>query len=78
MVQSLAIEERQLLGIHVRDDRRKRALWCNRSGRPRVVLGDCTGNTHLARGASNGGTTFHDRGGPFGRTKAPSALSPST
>jgi putative transposase len=26
-------------------------------------------DTHLARGASNGGTTFHDRGGPFGRTK---------
>jgi putative transposase len=26
-------------------------------------------DTHLARGASNGGATFHDRGGPFGRTK---------
>jgi putative transposase len=26
-------------------------------------------NTHLARGASNGGFTFHDRGGPYGRTK---------
>jgi hypothetical protein len=26
-------------------------------------------DTHLARGASNGGLTFHDRGGPFGRTK---------
>jgi transposase len=26
-------------------------------------------DTHLARGASNGGTTFHDHGGPFGRTK---------
>ena len=25
--------------------------------------------THLARGASNGGFTFHDRGGPYGRTK---------
>lgn len=25
-------------------------------------------DTHLARGASNGGGTFHDRGGPFGRT----------
>jgi putative transposase len=24
---------------------------------------------HLARGASNGGFTFHDRGGPYGRTK---------
>ncbi len=26
-------------------------------------------DTHLSRGASNGGFTFHDRGGPFGRTK---------
>ena len=26
-------------------------------------------DTHLARGASNGGATFHDRGGPYGRTK---------
>jgi transposase len=26
-------------------------------------------DTHLARGASNGETTFHDRGGPYGRTK---------
>jgi putative transposase len=26
-------------------------------------------NTNLARGASNGGFTFHDRGGPYGRTK---------
>ena len=26
-------------------------------------------DTHLARGGSNGGSTFHDRGGPFGRTK---------
>lgn len=24
---------------------------------------------HLARGASNGGSTFHDRGGPYGRSK---------
>jgi putative transposase len=29
-----------------------------------IVIG-----THLARGASNGGATFHDRGGPYGRTK---------
>lgn len=36
------------------------------SGRvPSLVVID----THLARGASNGGLTFHDRGGPFGRTK---------
>jgi putative transposase len=26
-------------------------------------------DAHLARGASNGGFTFHDRGGPYGRTK---------
>ena len=26
-------------------------------------------DTHLARGASNGGFTFHDRGGSYGRTK---------
>lgn len=26
-------------------------------------------DTHLARGASNGGFTFHDRGGPYGRTR---------
>jgi putative transposase len=26
-------------------------------------------DTHLARGSSNGGTTFHDRGGPYGATK---------
>ena len=26
-------------------------------------------DTHLARGVSNGGFTFHDRGGPYGRTK---------
>jgi putative transposase len=25
-------------------------------------------DTHLARAASNGGTTFHDKGGPYGRT----------
>ena len=32
---------------------------------PSMVVVD----THLARGASNGGFTFHDRGGPYGRTK---------
>ncbi len=26
-------------------------------------------DSHLARGASNGGCTFHDRGGPYGRTE---------
>jgi putative transposase len=32
---------------------------------PSMVVVD----THLARGSSNGGFTFHDRGGPYGRTK---------
>jgi putative transposase len=32
--------------------------------RPSLVAID----THLARGASNGGVTFHDQGGPYGRT----------
>ena len=31
---------------------------------PMVII-----DTHLARGASHGGTTFHDRGGPYGMTK---------
>jgi putative transposase len=36
-------------------------------------------DTHLARGASNGGATFHDRGGPFGGApRAPSGSSPWT
>ncbi|MDE3007711.1 MAG: IS5 family transposase [Acidobacteriota bacterium] len=32
--------------------------------RPSMVVID----THLARGASNGGATFHSQGGPYGRT----------
>jgi putative transposase len=32
--------------------------------KPSMVVVD----KHLARGASNGGRTFHDRGSPFGRT----------
>lgn len=32
--------------------------------KPSMVVID----THLARGASNGGLTFHDRGDPYGRT----------
>ncbi|HQR28368.1 MULTISPECIES: transposase [Nocardioides] len=36
--------------------------WSRRPSR--VVI-----DTHLARGASNGGLTFHERGGPYGRTK---------
>jgi putative transposase len=33
-------------------------------------------DTHLARGASNGGLTFHDRGGPYGRTKGAKSIVP--
>lgn len=33
--------------------------------RPSMVVID----THLARGSSHGGETFHDKGGPYGRTK---------
>jgi putative transposase len=32
--------------------------------RPSMVVTD----THLARGASNGSVTFHNQGGPYGRT----------
>ena len=35
-----------------------------REPRPSMVVID----THLARGASNGGVTFHNQGGPYGRT----------
>lgn len=42
---------------------------CKADGRaettPSMVLIDA----HLARGASNGGFPFHDRGGPYGRTR---------
>ena len=34
-------------------------------------------DTHLARGASNGGLTFHDRAVPTVAPRAPSASSPS-
>ncbi|MET0837415.1 MAG: transposase [Marmoricola sp.] len=34
-------------------------------------------DTHLARGASNGGFTFHDRGGPMAAPRAPRAPSAS-
>src|SRR5690349_5648519 len=40
---------------------------------PSIVVID----THLARGAWNGGFTFHDRDGLYGRPRAPSASSPS-
>ena len=35
-----------------------------RDARPSLLVID----THLARGASQGGATFHDRGGPYGAT----------
>jgi putative transposase len=38
-------------------------------GRAEVAPSMIVIDTHLARGASNGGFTFHDRGGPYGRTK---------
>ena len=38
-------------------------------GRAEVTPSMVVVDTHLARGGSNGGATFHDRGGPFGRTK---------
>lgn len=36
-----------------------------RESKPSMVVID----THLARGGSRGGVTFHDRGGPYGRTR---------
>ena len=39
------------------------ALGRKETRRSKVVI-----DTHLARGASNGGATFHDQGGPCGRT----------
>ena len=39
-------------------------LTRGRDARPSMVVID----THLARGASQGGVTFHDRGGPYGAT----------
>ena len=38
-------------------------------GRPDATPSMVVIDTHLARGASNGGLTFHDRGGTYGRTK---------
>ena len=42
-----------------------RQVDCRAEETPSMVVID----THLSRGASNGGLTFHDRGGLFGRTK---------
>lgn len=42
-----------------------RAKAGRKESRPSLVVID----THLARGASHGGSTFHDRGGPYGATK---------
>jgi transposase len=47
-------------------------------GRPGSTPSMVVIDTHLARGASNGGLTFHDRGGPTAAPRAPSASSPST
>lgn len=40
-------------------------IAAGRPAQPSMVTID----PHLARGASNGGRTFHDRGGPYGATK---------
>jgi hypothetical protein len=45
--------------------RRARRWRSRRTALSMVVIG-----THRARAASNGGFTFHDRGGPYGRRKA--------
>jgi len=37
-------------------------------GRKEPLLSMVVIDTHLARGASNGGVTFHNQGGPYGRT----------
>lgn len=41
-----------------------RTVLGRKDPRPSMVVID----THLARGASNGGATFHNQGGPYGRT----------
>lgn len=44
----------------------KRArVAAGRDPRPSMIVID----THLARGSSNGGATFHNKGGPYGMTK---------
>ncbi len=39
-----------------------------RAGRPASLPSMVVVDTHLGRGASQGGRTFHDRGGPYGST----------
>ncbi|NJC84550.1 IS5 family transposase [Planosporangium mesophilum] len=38
------------------------------AGRTEEIPSMVVVDSHLARGSSNGGATFHDRGGPYGRT----------
>ena len=45
------------------------AAACKADGRADATPSMVFIDTHLACGASNGGFTFHDRGGPYGRTK---------
>ena len=52
--------ERLLAGVH-----EQVRLADGRLPKPSMVIID----THLARASSNRGATFHDRGGPYGRTK---------
>jgi hypothetical protein len=54
---------------------RVRRRCCTRPPARPAAGGDATGSmvvidTHLACGASNGGFTFHDRGGPYGAAKS--------
>ncbi len=51
---------RALAGLHAQ----ARRSAGRAADKPSMVVVD----THLARGASNGGTTFHAKGGPYGRT----------
>lgn len=47
---------------------RRQGGWAEgRKGRTDAL--DVVIDTHLVRGASNGGFTFHDRGGPYGAHK---------
>jgi putative transposase len=51
---------RALAGLHAQ----ARRMAQRAADKPSMVVID----THLARGASNGGATFHAKGGPYGRT----------
>jgi putative transposase len=54
-----------LIGVH-----RQVRINLGRQPEPSLIVID----PHLARGASHGGATFHDRGGPWGATKGAKRL----